>query len=423
MARIGARRILQRRLMIAGAPGLEMQPAQAKAMRLVMLQHRIVGRDRARGVAQELRGLRLQELGHRLVPMRRLASAECLAADRASPAPTAIMPRDRAWNPFSRLRDRAPTETSDGTRKTKRSTPHTIASAIASATTAPSANRSETSYSWPRQVTSTTPGLFANHVSPRATSASAARKISKRTMGTPLQNATPRKPLGPRAAPISRLWTARELPDRRLADRLQRRVGRLPRAGQRRPVAGRLTRGLGELVERGERAPDIAAPAHRLDLGRQRGRIVACGLVQIAHLHKTVKMNEKAIDNAASVLPRRRGQYTRRNRAERGGERGVGGRSGGHGLQRRQRGGVDAEMLQGRDVGTQGLAVAKPLFAASAMIAIAAAVSAGDRGSVFGAASAVSILPTRAPSAARSALAALVFWAPVFQLRDPRGEV
>ena len=100
-------------------------------------------------------------------PMRRLASAECLAAARASPVPTAIMPRDRAWNPFSRLRARAPIETSEGTRKTKRSTPHTIASAIASASTAPSANMSETSYSWPRQVRSTTPGLFANQVRPK----------------------------------------------------------------------------------------------------------------------------------------------------------------------------------------------------------------------------------------------------------------
>ena len=53
--------------MIAGAPRLDMQPAQANAMRFVMLKHRIIGRDSPRSVAGELGGLGLQELGHRLV--------------------------------------------------------------------------------------------------------------------------------------------------------------------------------------------------------------------------------------------------------------------------------------------------------------------------------------------------------------------
>jgi len=53
--------------MVAGAPRLDMQAAQAKAMGLVMVEHRIVGGDGARGVARELRRLRLQELGQGLV--------------------------------------------------------------------------------------------------------------------------------------------------------------------------------------------------------------------------------------------------------------------------------------------------------------------------------------------------------------------
>src|SRR6202020_2574926 len=158
------------------------------------------------------------------------------------------MPRDKAWKPFSRLRDFAPTETSEGTRKTKRSSPHTIAIAIASARTAPSANKSETSYCSPRQVTSTTPGLFASHVRPPAISASAARKISRRTIVTPLQTPTTRqKAPGRPAAETSRFLAAREPPDRRLADRLKRRIRRRPRAGQRRPVASGLARRFGEL--------------------------------------------------------------------------------------------------------------------------------------------------------------------------------
>ncbi len=67
-ARMGAHRILQGRGMIAGAPRLDMQAAQANAMRFVMLQHRIIGRDGPRSVPGKLRGLGLQELGHRLVP-------------------------------------------------------------------------------------------------------------------------------------------------------------------------------------------------------------------------------------------------------------------------------------------------------------------------------------------------------------------
>ena len=180
------------------------------------------------------------------------------------------MPRDKAWKPFSRLRAFAPTETSEGMRKTKRSRPHTTAIAIASARTAPSANMSETSYCSPRQVTSTTPGLFASQVKPTATSASAARKISRRTILTPLQtpNMRPKAPGGP-ATETSRFWAARQLPDRGLADRLKRRLRRNPRAGQGRPIASRLTRRFGELVERSKSRADIAAPACRLDLGDQ----------------------------------------------------------------------------------------------------------------------------------------------------------
>src|SRR5271163_2695501 len=179
-------------------------------------------------------------------------------------------------------------------RKTKRSRAHTIASAIASARTTPSASNSETSYSSPRQVRSTTPGLLASQVRPKAASASAARKISRRTIMTPLQNAK-RAPEAARrpAAAGSRTGAACEPPDRRLADRLQRRVRRLPRPGLGRPIASRLTRGFGELVEGSERAANIAALAFRLDLGDQSLRIVAGGLAQIAHPHEIVDMGKE----------------------------------------------------------------------------------------------------------------------------------
>ena len=54
--------------MIAGAPRLDMQTAQADALGLVMIEHGVIGRNSPRSVARKLRGLRLQELGHRLVP-------------------------------------------------------------------------------------------------------------------------------------------------------------------------------------------------------------------------------------------------------------------------------------------------------------------------------------------------------------------
>ena len=54
--------------MIAAAPRLKMQTAQAKAMRLVIIEHRIERGDGAPCIAGKLRRLRLQEFGHRLVP-------------------------------------------------------------------------------------------------------------------------------------------------------------------------------------------------------------------------------------------------------------------------------------------------------------------------------------------------------------------
>src|SRR3984957_14389530 len=296
-------------------------------------------------------------------PISRFASYACLAAPRASPAPTASMPRDRAWKPFSRLRAWVPTETSDGIRKTKRNSPHTIAIAIPTARTAPSANSKETSYCSPRQVTSTTPGLFASHVRPPATSASAARKISRRTIVTPLQ--TPnvrRKAPGRPAAETSRFLAAREPPDRRLADRLKRRLRRLPRAGQRRPIARGITSRFRELVERSKRGADIATPASGFDLGDQSLRIVSGRLVEFTHLHEIVEMGEKTIRHGARVRLRRGRQDVRRNRVERGGQRAVCGRSVDHGFQRRQRRSIDPKTLHGGELGCKSRAGAQPFF-------------------------------------------------------------
>src|SRR3984885_11743323 len=273
------------------------------------------------------------------------------------------MPRDKAWKPFSRLRDWAPTETSEGIRKTKRSTPHTIAIAIPSARTAPSANSKETSYCSPRQVTSTTPGLFASHVRPPATSASAARKISRRTIVTPLQNAK-RAPesAGRPAARTSRFLAAREPTDRCFADRLKRRLRRLPRAGQRRPVTSRLARRFGELIERSKGRADLAAPGCGLDLGHQSLRIVSRRLVEFTHLHEIVEMGEETIRHAARVRLRRRGQDVRRNRVERGRQRAVRGRPVDHGFQRRQRRSIDPKTLHGGELGCKSRAGAQPFF-------------------------------------------------------------
>ncbi len=66
-ARIGAHRILQRRRMVAGAPRLDMQAAQANAERFRIFKHRVIGRDGPRPVSGELSRLGLQKLGHRLV--------------------------------------------------------------------------------------------------------------------------------------------------------------------------------------------------------------------------------------------------------------------------------------------------------------------------------------------------------------------
>ena len=152
---------------------------------------------------------------------RRSASAACLAAARASPAPTAIMPRERAANPFSRLCARVVTETTEGMRKTKRNTPQTMEIAIASAATTPSASISETSYSTPLHVSVTTPGLSASHVSPRAANANPARNINRRNMASPHSQGPARRlraAYATRLERMSRLRAARQPPDRGLAD-------------------------------------------------------------------------------------------------------------------------------------------------------------------------------------------------------------
>src|ERR1700729_4332801 len=248
-------------------------------------------------------------------------------------------------------------------RKTKRKSPHTIAIAIPSASTAPSANSKETSYCSPRQVTSTTPGLLASQVRPPATSASAARKISRRTIVTPLQTPNERqKAPGCPSALTSRFLAAREPPDRRLADRLKRRLRRLPRAHQRRPVASRLARRFGELIERSKRRADIAPSASGLDLGDQSLRIVSGRLVEFTHLHEIVEMGEETIRHAARVRLGRGGQDVRRNRVERGSQRAVGGRPIDHGFQRRQRRSIDPHALQSGELGSESRARAQPFF-------------------------------------------------------------
>ena len=65
--RIGAHGVLQSGLMIAAASRLDVQAAQAKPMRLMMLEHRVVGGDGALPVARQLRGLSAKELGHWLM--------------------------------------------------------------------------------------------------------------------------------------------------------------------------------------------------------------------------------------------------------------------------------------------------------------------------------------------------------------------
>ena len=66
-ARIGAPRVVERGLRLAGAARLDMQPAQAQQMRVLARQHFIEGGDRAGAVAGELRRLRAQKLGQRFL--------------------------------------------------------------------------------------------------------------------------------------------------------------------------------------------------------------------------------------------------------------------------------------------------------------------------------------------------------------------
>ena len=65
---VGAHRVLERRPVITRATRLHMQAAQAEPVSFVVIEHGVVGGDSSRSVARELRRLRLQELGHRLVP-------------------------------------------------------------------------------------------------------------------------------------------------------------------------------------------------------------------------------------------------------------------------------------------------------------------------------------------------------------------
>ena len=194
---------------------------------------------------------------------------------------------------------------------------------------------------------------------------------------TPIENANVRRSGAWRpAAAASRIWaageSARPPPRGPIAAPRPPPVSR----GPGRPIAGRLTRGFGELVERSERAADIAAPAFGLDLRDQSLRILADGLVQIAHPHKIVDMGEEPICHAARLRLRRRGQHVRRRRAERCRQRAVGRRPICHRLQRRQRGGVDAEMLQGCELGSKRRAGAEPVFRSLG--------NDGDRGGVLG---------------------------------------
>ncbi len=80
---------------------------------------------------------------------------------------------------------------SEGIRKTKRRRPQTIDQKTAIAATTPSASISENWYSTPPQVTVTTPGLSASHMRPQAARATAARRINRRNIISPLTNVGP----------------------------------------------------------------------------------------------------------------------------------------------------------------------------------------------------------------------------------------
>src|SRR5208337_3931348 len=228
---------------------------------------------------------------------KRLASAACFRAARESPAPTATRPRDTAASPFSRRRARAAKAISGGMRKTKRRTPQTIDQTIATAATAPNASISETLYSTPRQVRVTTPGLSASHVRPQAARATAASRINRRNITSPLSQRPARGPGRgePTPSTVSGFGPLGQPRDRRLANRLKRRVRRLSRSRLGRPGRGRLSRRLGQLGEGGKRAGHVAAAAVGLDLRGQGQRIVAGGLAQVAHLNEAAQMGKKAV--------------------------------------------------------------------------------------------------------------------------------
>ena len=63
---VGAHGVLQGGLVIAAAPRFDVQSPQGESVRLVMLEHLVVGGDGGLPVAGELRRLRAKQLGHRV---------------------------------------------------------------------------------------------------------------------------------------------------------------------------------------------------------------------------------------------------------------------------------------------------------------------------------------------------------------------
>ena len=327
--------------MVAGAPRLEMQAAQAEALGFVMLQHRIVRRHGAGSVAGELRGLGLEELGHRLVadqPARRHRRVLGGGAGVArADGEHAARQRLEALLPPARLRAERNQRRERGRRSAAR--PHAIASAI---------RQREDGGEREHQrdlVFLAPPGQVhdARIVrKPSQTSSGQRHRCEKNQQANHCDSAsktlaTRRKPLAARRdlTVLGRPRAARPPPRGSTAAPRRPPAWRGPASANRPPPCAPLR---GACRKSAERRAEVAAPACGLDL-RDRSLGIVAPAVSLSSAQPGRDCGDgRGSDRSRCLCPRRRGrgQHMRRDRIERGGQRAVGGRPIDHGLQRRR---------------------------------------------------------------------------------------
>ena len=297
--------------MVAAAARLDMQAAQAERMGRRMLEHVAEGGRGGGAVAGELRRLRAQELGQRLVAemLARLGGeaargARVARADRhhaarqrriALLAPARLGgERDQRGNAEDEPDDR-PGERDDDRQ------------ADDDAQGRPSARRRIRRRP---AVSATSPGFSASQLSPKAARASRREKQQQANHGhsasTPGPAHFPSAPgvNNPRAPPLNPSPAASR-PSASARNAGERRRRALARRGGLDPIRAGGARGLGQFGEGVERAGEVALRQRRADRRDVRIRVVAPGRrADPANAHQRAHMIEKPIPAARR---RRRG--------------------------------------------------------------------------------------------------------------------